>query len=184
MSSPEKEKDTISQIVRKASPDDIDELKQLLLQANAYSLQLSDVPTWRNVPISLKAVEQQVNLGNTYIIRDTAGIITSTISLSETNEPWDDTKGDKNALYFTKFMKHPEKARTEEPGKLLLFAENEAKKRGKKYLRCDIVREQKGLLSYYEQIGFYQCGDFFYKSNQRPGILLERPIEHCLKKKR
>lgn len=182
MSNHEQEHIRHSKAIEVATPHDLDALKQLLLKANAYSLRIAGTPTWKNVPLCLEQLEKQVVLGNTHVIRDTNNNITSSISLSDTNESWNDTRGNQNALYFTKLMKDPDIAGQKEAKLLLQFAGNSAINQEKSLLRCDTKRDQDRLIAYYEKLGFEKKGYILYKSNQLPGVLLEIPVTKILDK--
>ncbi len=165
--------DPTDSAVQQAVPGDLSELQKLLDKANIYSIEISGLPGWKNVPYAYKNIEKNLLAGEVFIIRGNDGKITTTITLSEDTDEWGDKSHDGRALYFTKFMKDPIKAKQEEATKLLKFAVDEAERRGKSLLRCDVVADQPGIQTYYKNIGFYEQGRFTHESSDREGILLE-----------
>jgi hypothetical protein len=156
-----------------AALQDQTKLHQLLDKANEYSKQLSKRLAWENIEKAKKAIDYQLQLGNVFIIRGENGTISSSIILNETNDVWDKIGEDDKALYFTKLIKDPDEAQSDEAKRLLTFAAEEAKRRNKLFLRCDAVSDHKGIVSYYKNLGFKERGHFLYKPSRREGILLE-----------
>jgi hypothetical protein len=161
-----------------AVPRDLPALQRLLDKSNKYSIQVSGLPGWKNVEYAYKDIEEHLQAGDVFVIRGNNGSISSTITLSESTDEWEERGQDGKALYFTKFMKDPDQARPDEALKLLKFAAEEAARRGRFLLRCDTVTDQPGIISYYKNLGFMEQGHFMYESSGREGILLEANVSH------
>ncbi len=97
-------------------------------------------------------------------------LIVATATLLEHDARWPDKEP---ALYAHNFA-----AKVGEHGAgalFLLFAEDLAKRRGKKYLRVDVLERSDALFRYYESAGFVKCGtcvDGFYR-----GVLYQKLIQ-------
>ena len=169
------------QIILKASTQELQMLLNLLNQANTYSVTLSGKPAWIDIPKAYKSIKEQLNFGNIFIIRDNNGNISSAITICNSSDEWSEIGKDGKALYFTKLMKDPQKAQTNEAVKLLNFAAKQAKRENKEFLRCDALNDPLGIVAYYKKLGFRERGFFIYESIRREGVLLEIKIGKDIK---
>jgi hypothetical protein len=169
-------------MIQNATAEDYPQLKELMDKANAYAESMAGVKLWTIMDYAYDSLQRQVDRGETYIIHNSEGAITSAIGISEESSAWlhDTTKYGKS-MYLTKLMKNPATAADTEAKELLKFAVKKAQQRGKKYLRCDTVSELEGLVNYYLRMGFKDKGHFTYRTSGRPGILLEIETEDLAK---
>jgi len=159
--------------IEKATISALPALFELLHKANEYSILLSIKPAWKDMQKARRSLKEQVKRGNVYIIREGKGSISSSITLCEINDEWGDLGRDNSALYFTKLMKDPDKAQQDEGERLLHYAAKIAKRRKKVFLRCDVLNDPLGIVTYYQKHGFRERGHFIYESSRREGLLLE-----------
>jgi hypothetical protein len=162
--------------VQLALPADLPALQSLLDRVNDYTVQRSGSPSWRNVETAYSDIEQRLEAGEVFVVRNQDGGTSATITLCETSDVWGESGREGTALYFTKFMKDPAAAEAVDAAVLLGFAAERARGSGKAWLRCDAAADHEGLLTYYQRKGFDQKGAFAYPSG-RPGVLLEAPVD-------
>jgi hypothetical protein len=160
--------------VERAGMSDLEDLFGLFDAANALSLKKSGVWAWRNPDVSKQGIKECLEARDVYILRDPQRRISASITLGETSTEWGSTGLDNQALYFTKYMKNPTRARAGEPLELLRFAAREATRRDRPWLRCDAVMDQANVVEYYQRtLGFMAKGSIEYPGSGRRGILLE-----------
>lgn len=167
--------------IEQASLDDFEALKTLLDRANQYAAELSGVRMWTVMDHVYDGLKRQLEHGDCYVVR-VNDAPTAMISVSEESGEWDALDGGNNALYFYKWMKDPAVGTAQDGLQLLNFAAQNAKQKGKDFLRCDTVAEMPGLIDYYHRLGFVRKGDFTYESSGRPGLLLEAKVETVLER--
>ncbi len=162
--------------IESIKPADINDLPGLfgvLEIANLVTLQKSGIRTWPNIEASSEDITQHVLAEEVFVIRDSEGGVMSTITLCETNPEWSEAARDDPALYFTKFMRDPAKTKPGDGKPLLIFAVQEAERRGKPTIRCDALIEEVGMIAYYKALGFEEKGRTVYQLHGREGVLLE-----------
>ena len=150
-------------------------LKELLQKANQYSIEISGIPQWTKWDVVYGQLQEYIESGSTYVLRDSQDAITAVMAIDSEDEVWGDASKDNLAIYLHQLAKDPEKAPPGSGLRLIKFAAAEAARKGKKYLRCDTSPELIELLEYYHRLGFEEAGTFIYESSGRPGILLETP---------
>ncbi|MCA9327796.1 GNAT family N-acetyltransferase, partial [Candidatus Saccharibacteria bacterium] len=120
-------------------------------------------------------IEHHINAGELFVARGTGNRIIGCVALTEQDSMWPD-QATSNALYFHKLMKDPE-AGDESIGmakRLLGFTADEALRRGKDTVRCDVKTELPRLVQYYvDGFGFEPRGTAVYGSTQLEATLLE-----------
>lgn len=145
----------------------------LLIKANTVTLDKSGIRTWPNIEASSQDIEQHVQAKDVFVMHDSNGNIAGTITLCETNTEWLEAANDSHALYFTKYMRDPNITSPGDGKPLLIFAVEEAERRGKPFLRCDTLTQEEGMIAHYLALGFEKRGRTIYELHGKEGILLE-----------
>lgn len=159
--------------VQQAGLNDFNDLKSLLNKANQHSVASSGLRQWTVMDHVYSQLQRQIENGECYLHRNGQGETVAAVALNEDPGQWGARGDDRDAVYFYKLMKDPEKADKGEGAKLLGFVAQEALRRGKRFLRCDTVNDLTGLHAYYARFGFQEVGSFTYASSGRAGVLLE-----------
>lgn len=139
-----------------AAVEDLEVLKNLLDQANDFSVHKSNELQWSRLQVAYDAIESHIERGEMYVARGRQGKVLGAVALTEADDIWNDS-GSEEALYIHKLMRDHsvEDVETHALGaRLLKFSAEEAIRRAKNTIRCDVMASTAGLVAYYERFGF------------------------------
>lgn len=154
-----------------ASDEDVLPIWQLRRQREDW-LASRGIDQWRPGEIPVATIEDQVDRGEWYVLRDD-DVIAALRLLWTDPEFWGDDDG--TAIYVHGLMTDLDRAGEGLGPELLEWAAAKGRQRGKTSLRLDSAQTNPGLTRYYERLGFLrkgdrQVGDLFEV------ILWERPV--------
>jgi hypothetical protein len=169
-------------LIQPGVESDLPGLKKLMHIANNYSIAKSGLPQWVALDEAYRDLEDRLEHGECFLMRNVNGEPTASVSTNETSSDWGELGQDGSALYFLKLMKDPSQAPLDAGQQLLGFVGREAAQRGKEFVRCDAVDEPElqSLMDFYQRNTFKERSRFIYGSSGRPGILLEARTEDLL----
>ena len=171
---------THNQTIEPANVSDFKELTRLLDKANEYSHEKSGLPAWGLKEYALRELEEHLNDGACYVMRDQLKIV-ATMTITDTDWLWGGKSADGTALYIHKLMKDPE-CRIRNIGLIFIsFAAHKALTQNKKFIRCDVISSQKQLVKYYLKLGYIEKASFTYRPSGRPGVFLEADTEKLIR---
>lgn len=141
--------------IRQARPDDVDTLAAVEEEAAAWVRSLGIEPGEPPRPLR-EIFADRVAAGQMYVAERDASIA-GTVTLQQDDDLWADLPG--AALYVHGLMVRRSFAGLEIGRAMLRWAEDQARTRGKRYLRLDCNADNPALRAYYERAGFAHRGD-------------------------
>jgi GNAT superfamily N-acetyltransferase len=143
---------TRSILVRRAAPVEIDDVTSILSEAAEWLMERG-IEQWPN-PFPIELVVPSLEQGRTFLALSD-GVVAGTITLLDSYSYWPDSPPD--ALYVRRVaIRRPFVGL----GRFLMYwAERQALRRNKDYLRLDCYSGNESLRRYYESLGFEFCGE-------------------------
>jgi GNAT superfamily N-acetyltransferase len=143
-------------VMRPAQPDDLAEVLAVFEDVRAWMINRG-VNTWRPIALWRDLIAQKIARQVVYLAW-LDGQVVGTITLDwEVEELWDAEPT--QAGYLAHFATRRALAGTGIGTQMLGWAEAEARRAGKDYLRLDCWAENRALCAYYERAGFERRGN-------------------------
>lgn len=158
---------------RKARAVDVDEIHQIYLDAANYKRSLGD-HSWRD-GFSRNGVLSFLSDGNLY-----AGTVDGQIAVVfsiawEDEEAWGEAS--RQALYLRRLAVAKNYRGQGLGNEAVIWASNHARNYRREYLRLDYDANNRGLLNYYEKLGFNKVAEkTFRESRKHTAALLQKPV--------
>jgi GNAT superfamily N-acetyltransferase len=142
--------------VRLAGVGDIETVGGLMDEASAWVNELGHAQWTR--PFPRDALAAAVSRGEVYVA-EVEGRAVATVTLLEADPVyWGERPPD--ALYVHKLVVRRDHAGRGLGAALVEWVDEQAAEAGRRFLRLDCLRDDPGIRTYYERLGFEHCGDF------------------------
>jgi hypothetical protein len=167
--------------IERATVSDLEELTQIMDEANEYSLVLSGEPMWRFKELALSELTEHLKAGDCFVMKVDQKIVAS-MTMTDSDSLWGEHGADGTALYMHKLMKHHDCPVPDVGLDFLSFAAHKALELKRTLLRCDTIATQKRLIDYYIKLGFVIKKHFVYHPSERPGVFMEASVRDVLER--
>jgi hypothetical protein len=160
--------------VQLATMSDFDAITATMERANEYAAARNGEQQWTVLSFVHGQLRNHIDVDEGFVIKDEQQRVEMFVVLSQ-EDPymWGDEGSIRNALYIHKFMKDPTIAQPGDGLLMIAFAAQEAIRRSKKFLRCDVKVSMVRLVDYYIDLGFGVKRDTTYQTTGQAAHLLE-----------
>ncbi|GAA2738653.1 hypothetical protein GCM10010439_73400 [Actinocorallia aurantiaca] len=160
-------------MIRKGTLDDADAVVALRVEAETW-LHAAGIQQWVDRARGIRNIRDGLAAGNTYVVEERGAIVASLTLAGADPDFWTADDDPDTALYLYKFMIGAAHRGTGLGDQLLDWACEQARARGKRWLRLDCWRENTALQRYYLRRGFSHVRTVVVPG-RGSGALFQRP---------
>jgi GNAT superfamily N-acetyltransferase len=167
----ERTRNAMKVITRQAAPGDVDTVLSILQEAAAWLTQMGQ-PLWRLDELTRETVRADVNAG-IFFLFEIDGAVVGTVKFQLTDDfIWPDLDPSDSAFIHRLAIRRSA-AGGQLSARILQWAIEETRRRGRSYLRLDCEASRAKLRALYESFGFQhvddrQAGPYFVSRYQLP----------------
>lgn len=159
--------------IRKATTSDMDALIALRAESEAW-LHTAGIRQWTDHDRGVRSIRHHLEGGKTFVVIDDGATVASLTLAGPDYDFWAPADQPDDALYLYKLMITERYRGTGLGDELLDWASAQADQQGKRWLRLDCWRENRGLQRYYMRRGFTHVRTMDVQGRDS-GALFQRP---------